>query len=142
MNLTVNDVKAFAQADKELIDVVRQRIEELCSQGSEYNALEDEFAFEYNGIAYDLIEADQGNWDDEGKYQYNNLTYQLISHDNSIGSLSDNRFNLFIDLPVTRCGPYFTEYYYQYDKPTIMFAEIEYIPEKIIPAHDEVKWIS
>lgn len=144
--ITVEDLKKCKDAPEDLIAVIKVRIDELCSDYYEHNYIEDGFAFEYNNVSYDVVIVEKSNWDDQGKYQYQDITYQLVSFDRSAESFAykDNiidKFNLIINLSVTRSGSYFSEYYYSYGKPTIKFAKIKHIPEQIIPAHDKVVFV-
>lgn len=145
--ITVEELKNCKNASDELIKAVKNRINEVCGNYDEHNHIEDDFGFdECDGTSYDVYLVEESSWDDQGKYQYQDITYQLVSYDKNVcGYVCDksivDRFNLFICLPVTRSGSYFSEYYYEYMKPTIQIAEIEYVPVKVIPAHDEVRFI-
>lgn len=144
--ITVEDLKKCKDASEYLIEVIKARIDELCSDYNEHNYIENGFAFEYNDVSYDVIVVEKSNWDDQGKYQYQDITYQLVSFDRSteLFAYKDNiidKFNLIINLSITRSGSYFSEYYYSYGKPTIQLAKIKHIPEQIIPAHDKVVFV-
>lgn len=133
------------EPNKELIDFIKNEIKQLnTGTYNEYNPFESDnrFLFELNGVNYDIVELDVTDWIDEGKYQYQDMTYQLVSFNNNEYDYSNenniiDKFNLFFILPVTRSGSYFTDYYYQYDSPTIHRQKIIHVPEQIIPAHDE-----
>lgn len=133
------------EPNKELIDFIKNEINKTNNDYYyERNPIEENniIKFELNNINYDVICVYESNWDDEGKYQYQNITYQLVSFDNKKDDYPNksniiDKFNLFFDLPVTRSGSYFTDYYYEYDSPKIYRQKIIHIPEKIIPAHDE-----
>ena len=144
--ITIEELKKCKDTPENLIEAVKARIDEVCSNYDEHNYMEDGFTFEYNGVSYDVITLEESSWDDEGKYQYQYITYQLISFDKNIKSWACkdsiiDKFNLIINLSVTRSGSYFSDYYYSYDKPTIQFAKIKHIPEQIIPAHDKVVFV-
>ena len=144
--VTVEELRKCKKADAELIQAVKNRINEICSDYDERNHIEDGFGFENRGVCYDVKEGEESEWTDEGKYQYQDITYQLVSYDKNIEDYPNeesiiDRFDLFIILSVTRSGSYFTDYYYTYDKPTIQTATLVHIPEKIIPAHDEVRFV-
>lgn len=138
------ELKTYKNASMDILKEVKDRINQVCSGYDEHNNLEDGFGFELNGVSYDVIEDGSSEWTDEGKYQFQDITYQLVSFDKSVlsypcdKSITD-KFDLFINLPVTRSGSYFTDYNYSYDKPVVYIAEIEHVPEKVIPAHDEVR---
>lgn len=141
--ITIEELKQCKNATEDLIEVVRKRIGEVCSDYGEHNYLGDDFGFEYNGVCYDVIEKEKSSWDDEGKYQYQDITYQLVSFDRDIKSYPCeqsiiDKFDLFLVLVVERSGSYFSDYNYTYDKPSIQIVNIEHVSEKIIPAHDEI----
>lgn len=140
----VKDVKKYKKATKDLIEAVKNRVKEVCGDYDEDNHLEDDFNFEYNGVSYGLIEVDETDWDDQGKYQYQNVTYQLVSYDANVGWIRDiiDEFDLFLVLPVQRSGSYFSDYYYNYNIPYVKIAKIKHVPEQIIPAHDEVEFVT
>lgn len=109
--------------------------------------MEDNFELEIDGIAYGILKEDESEWTDEGKYSYADKTYQLVSYDkNKSNYICDEnmiaKYDLFINQSFSRSGSYFSDYDYQYDSPTVQIATIERIPEKVIKAHDEVKFIS
>lgn len=143
--LKVEDVKNFKVADEDLIKCVVDAIQKACDEYDEETNIIEEclVKINYNGINFDFISLSTSDWDDQGKYQYQNEYYQLVSFDNSEKSwvTKDNiidKYDLCVDVPVSRSGSYFTEYYYTYEKPMIYFSEIKHVEEVIIPAHDEV----
>ena len=128
------------------MQTVKNGINNIWKDYCERNWLEYGFYVEHDGISYSVIEVDESSWDDEGKYQYQNITYQLVSYNPEIESYPCDesiidKYNLFFDLPVTRSGSYFSDYFYEYNKPVIRRGTIEHIPVKIIPAHEEVKFV-
>lgn len=144
--ITVEELKECKHASDELVEVVKNGIDNIWDSFCEHNWLEDGFGVEHDGISYSVIEVDESSWDDEGKYQYQNITYQLASYNPAIESYPCDesiidKYNLFFDLPVTRSGSYFSDYFYEYSKPVISRGTIEHIPVKIIPAHEEVKFV-
>lgn len=129
---------------QEITNFIKSKIQEL--KYSERNPIEDEdkIKFDLNDVNYDVICVEESDWSDEGKYQYQDITYQLVSFNNNEYDYpnKDNiidKFNLFFILPVTRSGSYFTNYYYEYDTPTICKQKTIHVSEQIIPAHDEYK---
>lgn len=144
--ITVEELKECKHASDELVDAVKNSIDNIWKGYSEHNWLEDGFRVEHDGISYSVIEVDESSWDDEGKYQYQDITYQLVSYNREIESYPCDesiidKYDLFFDLPVTRSGSYFSDYLYEYDRPVISRGIIEHIPVKIIPAHEEVKMV-
>ncbi|MBM6685497.1 hypothetical protein H9X90_05710 [Faecalicatena contorta] len=143
---TVNDVKNFKHISDDLIDIVRNKLEMWPDYNERDKIERGEMDFEKDGVSYSYLYIDETSWDDEGKYQYQDITYQLVSYDSTNSKHSypcdDNitdKFDLILTVPVTRSGSYFSEYTYYYDKPKLSLAQIEYIPEQIIPAHEDVK---
>ena len=144
--ITVEELKECKYASDELVEVVKNGIDNIWDSFCEHNWLEDGFGVEHDGVSYSVIEVDESSWDDEGKYQYQNITYQLVSYNPDIESYPCDKsiidkYDLFFDLPVTRSVSYFSDYFYEYDKPVIRRGTIEDIPEKVIPAHEEVKFV-
>lgn len=144
--MTVEELKEYKYASDELVEVIKNGIDNIWGSYCEHNWMEDGFGVEHDGVSYSVIEVDESSWDDEGKYQYQNITYQLVSYNPEIESYPCDesiidKYNLFFDLPVTRSGSYFSDYFYEYDKPVISRGTIEHIPVKIIPAHEEVKFV-
>lgn len=109
--------------------------------------MEDSFELEIDGVSYGIMEVYESDWTDEGKYSYADKTYQLVSYNKNVSeyicteSIID-KYDLFINQSFSRSGSYFSDYDYQYDAPTIQIATIERVPEKVIKAHDEVKFVS
>lgn len=144
--ISVEELKQCKSATKDLIKAVNDRISEICTSGAERNPIDQgEFRFTYNGNSYDVIEVEDSSWEDGGKYQYSDTTYQLVSFDKEVKACpcDENiidRYDLFLNIGVTRSGSYYSDYWYAYDVPTISIAKLKHIPEQIIPAHDEVEW--
>ena len=146
--ITVEELRECKKSSDDLIRAVKNRIESVWSEYDECNHFESgDFQFEFDGRSYDAYMVSCSNWDDQGKYQYEDITYQLVSFDRSIKDYLCNenivdKFDLFLIMNVSRCGSYFSEYVFEYEKPIIKIATIERIPEKIIPAHDEIKFMN
>jgi len=100
----------------------------------------DDFMYEHDGKTYMFKEVGDDSWDDQGKYQYKNEEGQLIEIDEKYKEIQS--FNFGVSRGVSRSGSYFTDY--NYDKDPYEFYEIKeiLIPEEIIPAHAENKWIT
>lgn len=144
--ITVKELKECKNATEDLIETVKEEIEDACSAFDERNYLEDGFEFEKDGVSYSVIEVAEGDWDDQGKYQYQDLTYQLVSFDKSVEPFAYDKniidkFDVFLNLSVIRSGSYFSDYYYQYETPEVQIAKIKHIPEQIIPAHDRIEFV-
>ena len=140
--MTLEEYRLCKKASPELIEAVKNRINEICGGYDESDRMED-FRFNYNGIDYSVKCIDEDPWDDQGKYQYSGTTYQLVSYDKNIKGRCCNDsivdlFDIEIYHPVTRCGSYFSDYYYTYSYPTVSKVSTKRVPEVVIPAHDEV----
>ena len=63
---------------------------------------------EVDGETYELdIEMD-GDWDDQGKYQYREVVVKVEGTD------------ILLSQCATRSGSYFSDYYYEYDRPELV----------------------
>lgn len=146
MNITVEEAKTFKEVSNELLDKVKQEIENLDwkaerSSVIEYNGLK----FEFEGISYDVRVVEEDCWEDGGKYQYSTNVWQLVSFDKNIckyaceKSIID-KYNLFMNENITRSGSYFSDYWYQCDKPNYTKISIKNVLEMIIPAHEKIEY--
>ncbi len=103
---------------------------------------ENECSFEDNGakiegISYGICEFREDAWIDEGKYQYTNETGRLCSFDENWNVIE--KFDIYLDQPISRSGSYYSDWYYMYQPIEPFTIETVMIPEKIIPAHEELK---
>ena len=57
--VTVEELRKCKKADAELIQAVKNRINEICSDYDECNHIEDEFGFENRGVCYDVKEGEE-----------------------------------------------------------------------------------
>lgn len=144
--ITVKELKKCKKAGDKLIAEVKVYLTENFPDSYDCTDMEDNVELEVDGISYGILEIEDSGWTDEGKYSYSDKMYQLVSFDKDIGYVCEksiiDRFDLFINQGMSRSGSYFTDYNYQYDAPTVQIATIERVPEKVIKAHDEVKFIS
>lgn len=141
---SVNDVKSFKHISDNLLEDVKNKLETWPNYCENDKIERGEMDFEKDRVSYGYLYIGESSWDDEGKYQYQDITYQLVAYnpENQSYPCGDNiidKFDLILNVPVTRSGSYFSEYSYYYDKPGLSIVEIEQIPEKVIPAHEEVK---
>lgn len=83
-----------------------------------------------NGVEYGLDIVDDGDWDDQGKYQYKDVTGVLckISEDGSV-----TKYDIAVTQYITRCGSYFSDYYYEYEPLQVDQLVLKVIPQQIIP---------
>lgn len=83
-----------------------------------------------DGVEYGLDIVDDGNWDDQGKYQFKDVTGILcrISEDGSV-----TKYDIAVTQYITRCGSYFSEYYYEYEPLQVDQLVLRVIPQQIIP---------
>lgn len=145
--ITVSELKKCKKASDELIETIKQYLKEKFPDEYDCPAMEDNFELEIDGMAYSILEKNESEWTDEGKYSCADKTYQLVSYDkNKSNYICDEnmiaKYDLFINQSFSRSGSYFSDYNYQYNSPTVQVAVIERIPEKVIKAHDEVRFIS
>lgn len=145
---TVEEVKKCKHVTDDLLEIVKNKLETWPSYCENDMIEHGEKDFEKDGMSYSYLYIDESSWDDEGKYQYQSITYQLVAYDpiNSKYSYPCNnniidKFDLILTVPVTRSGSYFSEYNYYYNKPLLSLVEIEQIPEQVIPAHEEIKFV-
>lgn len=76
-----------------------------------------EAVLEIEGAKYTFSfeEVETADWEDEGKYSQGGYVYRVAVHDMEGGFVED--LDLYVRQWVTRCGSYFSEYYYEYDSP-------------------------
>lgn len=60
-------------------------------------------------------ETDTTSWEDEDKYSQGSYIYRVSVYDSEGGFVED--LDLYVQQWVTRCGSYFSEYYFEYDSP-------------------------
>jgi len=144
--MTKEDVRLVDDYLSVPTDLKQKFLSELkAAWNDEHNALE-EFVLEFNKKKYSTIVSEESNWNDEGKYQFKNITYQFVSFDDKekpyvCGNNIIDKYNLFLDVPTSKTGSYYTEYYYQFDFPTVLEAKITTVPEVIIPEHKIIEYI-
>lgn len=143
---TIDDVKKFKHVSDDLLEVVKRKLKMWPDYNENDRIERGEMDFEKDGVSYGYLYIDESSWDDEGKYQFQNIIYQLAAYDSTNSEYSypcdsniTDKFDLILTVPVTRSGSYFSDYTYYYDKPNLSIVETENIPERIIPAHEEVK---
>lgn len=83
-----------------------------------------------DGVEYETYIVDESDWDDQGKYQYKDVTSVLckVSEDNSV-----TKYDIAVTQYITRCGSYFSEYYYEYEPLQVDQLVQKVIPQQIIP---------
>lgn len=83
-----------------------------------------------DGVEYGVNITDEGDWDDQGKYQYKDVTGVLckVSEDNHV-----TKYDIAVTQYITRCGSYFSEYYYEYEPLQVDQLIQKVIPQQIIP---------
>lgn len=90
---------------------------------------------EVNGNEYCFDIVDEGDWEDGEKYQYKTDIGLLCKVDNN-GVVTT--FDIAVTLDITRSGSYFSDYYYEYDKPRVNKIVKKIIPKQIIPEREVV----
>ena len=141
--MKVEEIKKLTMPSEELINELKRIIEDKYESYSEYSICDNGLIFEFNGINYGLIEVGEQQVTDEGKYQYGGETYQFVSFNSNKKSYPRNsniidKFNLFVDEGWSRSGSYFSDYYYEYDCPSLFSYDVTIVPEVVIPEHEEV----
>lgn len=81
--ITVKELKKCKKASDELIETIKQYLNEKFPDEYDCPDMEDNFALEIDGVSYGIREEDESDWIDEGKYSYADKTYQLVSYDKS-----------------------------------------------------------
>jgi len=140
MKITKKMFDKFVEPSEEIISLLKEKCKSVKSGDNNY-ADRGELDFELNGFGYSLCEYEEDDISDEGKYQYGGTTYQLVEFDKSIesypnGNSTMKEFNLFIYVGFSRSGSYYSDYYYDYDSPSLSKVEMKHIERQVIEAHD------
>ena len=113
-------------------ELEHMNLEEAKKIVSHFNNEDDfeELGATIDGVEYGLNIVDETNWDDQGKYQYKDVTGILgkILEDGSV-----TKYDIAVTQYITRCGSYFSDYYYQYDPLQVDQLVQKVIPQQIIP---------
>jgi len=125
-------------ASEELIELVRESLPDDCTSRN-MEVLE----FELNGLSYAFCEVKTDEIVSDGKYENGGNTYQLLEFDKTIISYPctksiTNTYDLLVYVGFSRTGSYYTDWYYEYDKPELQRVKVATVPEEVIPEHDEV----
>lgn len=128
MELTVEKVKKYTKVSQELLQELQDFI--TAHANSEVDLMED-FVMIYDGKNYSFEQIGESPWDDQGKYQYQDIDY-ILKDENG------NYMNILAKVGVIRSGSYFSDYYYEYDVPTLYIITTKTEPEVIIPEHEVV----
>lgn len=128
------------------IELKEKFLSELKAVWDDERDVFEEFVLEFEEKKYSTIVANESDWNDEGKYQFKNITYQLVSFDDKeipyvCKKNIIDKYNLFLDVPTSRTGSYYTDYYYGYTFPTVFEAKVTTVPEVIIPEHKVVEYV-
>jgi len=139
--MKLQEVKKLTKIDDELLSLVETHLAKL--KFGDNNPIE-EFEFSIENATFCFTESNFDGWDDQGKYQYMNQEYQLVCYDKTKAKYPCNasivvEYDLGLNLPISRSGSYYSDYYYQYESPTLFKYTIEIIPEVIIPEHEEIR---
>lgn len=128
MELTVEKVKKYTKVSQELLQELQDFL--TSHANTEVDLMED-FVFLYGGKNYSFELIGESSWDDQGKYQYQDIDYILKDE-------SGVYMNILAKVGVIRSGSYFSEYYYEYDVPTLYIITTKTEPEVIIPEHEVI----
>ena len=109
---------------KELEHMDLDKAKEIVSHFDNEDDFE-ELSATIDGIEYGLKIVDETDWDDQGKYQYKDVTGILceILEDGSV-----TKYDIAVTQYITRSGPYFSDYYYDYDP-----LQVDQLVQKVIP---------
>jgi len=138
MFCSLENAKSFKETPEELITLVKENLPKECDT----RGMED-FDVELNGRWYVLCEVEEDDIISEGKWESGGTTYQLVEFDKAIesypcGKSITNEYDLLVYVGFGRSGSYFSDWYYEYDKPELKRIEIEVVPEQVIPEHEEI----
>lgn len=97
---------------------LNQLCEEICNQiGSGEDNIEHVDKIEVNGVQYTYSEVEELEIVDEGKYQNGGSIYAIgITDENEDGGIKGIPL-FYIEQDFTRSGSYYSDYYYDYEKP-------------------------
>ena len=112
-------------------DELIEAVKEHCDSIDEEKDLEDVgyLIFNNNKYYFGIIESD--NWEsDDGKYESKQIIGQLMC------SETKEKYNLFAQQCLCRSGSYYSDYMYMNETPELFIMEEEFVPEIIIPAHN------
>ena len=114
---------------EELEEMSLEEAQKIVKEFDECN-LEDSGAV-LNSKKYKTELLEYENWDDQGKYQYKYQTGILCECDDNWNTVK--KFDIALTLCIIRSGSYFSDYYYEYEKPEVHKIVKKVIPEQIVP---------
>ena len=116
---------------EELKHMDLEEAKEIVKQFDEVTLLED-VGCEFNGERYGTEALLESDWDDQGKYQYQEEYGLLCKLDESCNVVE--KYDICVVNDITRCGSYFSEYYYENELRVEQIVK-KVIPEVVIPEH-------
>lgn len=124
----MNDIKL-----EELKEINKSLLKKIISQIEEEDL--EELTVEVDDKKYGFGVIEDSGWEDDGrgKYYFKNTTYVLVLYSDSWNVIE--KYNVIAEQSISRTGSYYTDWNYEYDKPTFKYAYEQLIPEQIIPAH-------
>lgn len=120
----------------ELKEIERELLSRIVNQIDSENIDDEAIEVDDNRYGFSCIE--EGSWEDDGrgKYYSKESTYVLgLYGDDEEKWDFVEKYNVIVSQFVSKTGSYYTDWNYEYDKPTFSYAKEEIIPEQIIPAH-------
>ena len=97
---------------------LNQLCEQICNQiGSGESSIEHIDKIEVDGIKYTYKEIEELETLDEGKYQNGGSVYAIGIADKEKDWKIEGEPLFYIEQDFTRSGSYFSDYYYEYEKP-------------------------
>ena len=126
------NLKELMKIDKELLKKIVNRIGE--------DDVED-LTIEVDGKNYGFLCIEDDVWEDDGRGKYfskcSRYLLGLFGEGDDRWKLVE-KYNVIALQCVTKTGSYYTDWHYEYDRPTFSYACEEVVPEQIIPAHTVV----
>lgn len=138
-----SEMKFTKIASNELVEAILSEVYNIYDGVGDI--LED-FTVLIDNINFAFICIQESGWDDQGKYQYSSIDYQLVSYNHSKRSYptDDNileYYDFIFTQHISKSGSYFSDFYFEYDKPEPYKLKEVIVPEVIIPEHIEIRCV-
>lgn len=121
---------------EELIPMDAEKAKEIISRYVERDSFLEDMVFEKDDEKYGAVIVTDDDWDDGGKYQYQTMIGALCKFDNDYNVIE--MYDIALIQNITRCGSYFTDYYYEYEPLEISKIVKHTLPKVIIPEREIV----
>lgn len=117
---------------EELKHMDLETAKEIIKQFDDITSLEYAGCVIIDGERYGTEHLMESDWDDQGKYQYQEEYGLLCKLDESCNVVE--KYDICVVNDITRCGSYFSEYYYENEFRVEQIVK-KVIPEVVIPEH-------